>query len=70
MDGGGDTIGSIQSRLMKGDSNILPSNSSEFSALTGDTMESKEKVYAAEGPKKAASQYVGTITDLNKNQEK
>ena len=44
-------------------------NSDNISVLTGETRESKAKAYAAEESKKGASQYVGTIANLNSKLE-
>ena len=58
----GDDVGSLDTRLTKGD--VAPQKAKEndaCSTLTGDTRESKAKAYAAEETKKVSLQYVKQI---------
>ena len=54
----GDTLGTVESRLTKGNIAPHPANSVMVSALTEETRESKAKAYTAKESKKVAAQYV------------
>ena len=66
----GNSVVDVESRLTKDEVAPLPTDSSDVPALTGEMKESEAKPYDAKESKKISAQYVGIITDLNKNSRK
>ena len=63
----GEDVGTVDTRLTKGD--VAPTAADNISAaglstLTGETRESKAKAYAAEESLKVATQYIASIDDM------